>query len=130
SDNVKYLNSRIGRSEIRDSKDSAPTKAGTADKTAAEQPTLKKSGFKEKFMKNERLPNYESLLMKQENITTYVGKPGTVNPASDISQESEKQAFVPPNTEAPKGNNSWTEDPDEIPYKYNSLMKKIGEFFK
>jgi len=131
SDNVKYLNSRIGSSESRNSKDPAPAKAVTVDKTATEQPTLKKSSFKEKFMKNERLPNYESLLMKQENITTYVGKPGTVNPASDISQDGDKQAFVPPNTAAPNNNkDNWTEDPDEIPYKYNSLMKKIGEFFK
>ena len=69
-------------------------------------------------MKNERPPNYESLLMKQENITTYVGKPDNVKVDSDTEKSgSEKQAFVPP-------------DPKEIPYKYNSLMKKIGEFFK
>lgn len=114
SDNVKYLNDKIGGIER---KTIAPPKITT------EQPTLKKSDFKEKFMKNERPPNYESLLMKQENITTYVGKPDDV--------KSEKQAFVPPDSAAPKNNtDKWAKDPKEISDKHNSLMKKIEEFFK
>lgn len=123
SDNVKYLNNKIGGAENINSKESLPVKTTNPPKIAAEQPALKKSDFKEKFMKNERPPNYESLLMKQENITTYVGKPDNVN--------NEKKAFAPSNAEVPKNNNdNWAEDPEEVPYKYNSLMKKIGEFFK
>ena len=107
------------------------TKEFHSEKTAIEHPILKKSGFKEKFMKSERLPNYESMLKKQENITTYVGKPVAAKPDSDIPQDSEKQAFVSPNAADQKNNeDNCAEDSGEIPYKYNSIMKKIEEFFK
>ncbi|MEA4847125.1 MAG: hypothetical protein VB106_07835 [Clostridiaceae bacterium] len=125
SDNVRYLNNRMGSIENRSSKEPLPIRpsipAKNPVKNETEQPALKKSDFKEKFMKNEKSPNYENLLIKQDNITTYVGKSASGKPASDISQGiktdngaagSEKQAFVPPRAE--KGNN---------------LFKKIGEFF-
>ncbi|NLK34815.1 MAG: hypothetical protein GX301_05125 [Gracilibacteraceae bacterium] len=125
SDNVKHLNSRIGSLENKNEKNFTP------EKTAIEHPILKKSGFKEKFMKSERLPNYESMLKKQENITTYVGKPVAAKPDSDIPQDSVKQAFVSPNAADQKNNeDNCAEDSGEIPYKYNSIMKKIEEFFK
>lgn len=125
SDNVKYLNSRIGSLENRNEKNF------TAEKTVIEQPPLKKSGFKEKFMKSKRIPDYESMLKKQENIITYVGKTNAAKTDSDISKGSGKQAFVPPDVSEQKNDkDNSIEDSEEIPYKHNSIIKKIEEFFK
>lgn len=119
SDSVKHLNSRMddlenitsaGR-EVHQKSDSVPyTKPITYDSEEVIKP-LKKSNFKEKFMKNETTPSYSKLLTRQENITTFVGKP--VQQSGTASEElSEKQAFA-----APKKKNY-------------SFLRKIGEFFK
>ena len=78
-------------------------------------------------MKNVKIPNYDNMLVKQENITTYVGKPNADKSSEDTSSEadgngdiSEKQSFVAPGPRY---------QPDSTD-KNSGLIKKIGEFFK
>lgn len=118
TDNVRYLNNRIdnleGRTFVQKAAEELPNELSSSmPRTAAndiyERPALNKSNFKEKFMKNTRIPNYDSMVLRQENVTTYVGKPrakkGTGNippePTADVGPtENDKQAFTPPNPES------------------------------
>ena len=148
SENVKCLNSRIDSMESKTFVQNAaeekqmellPAKSRTAANGDSEGSRLKKSNFKEKFLKSGKTPNYDSLLMKQESITTFVGKPGANNESGDILQENktsgetignEKQAYVHPGIAPKKAsvrNNTLGAETTE---KSNSLIKKIGEFFK
>lgn len=138
SDNVRYLNNRIDNLESKpfiqkspeeEVKEMLPARPRAAANNSYDQSELKKSNFKEKFMKSEKTPNYNSLLIKQENINTYVGKPSTsiitgeASPTIKAGAETagnSKQAFAAPGSTVQQ----------VTPYKYNNLFKKIGEFFK
>jgi len=135
SDNLHHLNDRIDGLESK-------TYTGKHQTVKSEEPTsgikeennndlvnisLKKTNFKEKFMKNVKVPNYNNLLIKQDNITTYVGKPsadrtnGSNSQGKDLNNDgSGKQAFAAPGPRQRDINRN----------KNNSLIKKIGEFFK
>ena len=148
SDNVRYINNRIesleGKTYVQkaykeEEKSILPAKSKTESRSDMDNTELKKSNFKEKFMNSSTIPKYDNLLMKQENINTYVGKPGKEKPSGDISQGikdniempgNDKQAFVPPAAKAYTNNINKKPQGEEPPYKYNSLFKKIGEFFK
>jgi hypothetical protein len=78
-------------------------------------------------MKNGKVPNYDNLLIKQENITTFIGKPAVKKNNNDTSQGntesddlSEKQAFVSVGSRQQKRSS----------YNGNGFLRKIGEFFK
>ncbi|HYE80803.1 MAG TPA: hypothetical protein VEG39_01415, partial [Clostridia bacterium] len=138
SDNVKFLNSRIDNLEGRnlvnkgywgEPEELLPPSPITTANEALVHTSLNKSSFKEKFMKNEKTPNYDNLAIKQENITTFIGKPPANKNTGDTPQEakakdepvsSEKQAYITPDFAGQDG----------TPYRSNGLIKKLGEFFK
>lgn len=119
SDSVKHLNSRMddlenlssARRDRTEKTDSSPYSKQIMNISEEAPKPLKKSNFKEKFMKNETTPSYGKLLISQENITTYVGKPSTTSVTSSEDM-SEKRAFATPEK------------------KNYSFLRKIGEFFK
>lgn len=148
SENVRSLSIRIDNLENR-ADVSRASENGTKElihqrqKYAADSafPEVKpkKSNFKEKFMKAEKVPNYESLRINQDNITTYVGKPKADTEAQDTQPEQkmipdaaggEKQAFVPPISFGQQTVKINKQEEDGAESKDNSLIKKIGEFFK
>ncbi|MHB1394670.1 MAG: hypothetical protein ACYCYE_16720 [Clostridia bacterium] len=114
TENVKYLNNRIDSLESKtfvlkaaeeEQEELLQSKSRTAANNASERSLLKKSNFKERFLKRGSTPNYDSLLLKQENITTFLGKTGINKAADNIEQESKanvetadngKQAYVSP----------------------------------
>jgi hypothetical protein len=148
SDNVRYINNRIdgleGKTYVQkaykdEEKGMYTVKSKTESRNDMDNTELKKSNFREKFMNSSTIPKYDNLLMKQENINTYVGKPGKDKPSDDTSQGikdniempgNDKQAFVPPAAKAYTNNINRKPQGEEPPYKYNNLFKKIGEFFK
>lgn len=135
SDNVHHLNSRIEKLEGDTyakkyplaKPDELPSENQESINAALGSKTFKKTNFKEKFMKDVKVPNYDNLLIKQENITTFVGKPavgknsGTTSHGAEGNDDiSGKQAFVAP------GSRHQSTGAD----KNAGLFKKIGEFFK
>lgn len=148
SENVRSLNNRIEDLENRNDSLKEPEErtkelVHQSQKAAADGSfpgvKLKKSNFREKFMKAEKAPNYESLRVNQENINTYVGKPkssseAAVNPpehkADADSQSNGKQAFVPPASFGQQSGRSEKLEETETSSKNNNVLKKIGEFFK
>ncbi|HYE10368.1 MAG TPA: hypothetical protein VEF53_09330, partial [Patescibacteria group bacterium] len=101
SENIKYLNNRIENLESKSFGQKASQEEQTEvhqvkSKAAAnveyERTPLNKSNFKEKFMKSGKTPNYDSLLMKQDSITTFVGKPGVNQTIGDIPYENKAKA--------------------------------------
>lgn len=135
SDNVQHLNGRLDNLEsntiIKGTsteifEDSSPIRSGITNSDFGSK-ILKKSNFKEKFMKNEKVPNYDNLLIKQENITTFIGKPSanknngnTLQGSTKNDDISEKNAFVAPGSRQQK----------EVSYNGKGFLRKIGEFFK
>lgn len=135
SDNVQHLNGRlenlesntiIKRNSTGKDGDMPPIRPEKNNSDSGSK-TLKKSNFKEKFMKNDKLPNYDNLLIKQENVTTFIGKPVTNKNSVNTPQETEvnvdisgKQAFVAPGIRQQNGTSN----------KNNGFLRKIGEFFK
>ncbi len=148
SENVQLLNSRIDNLESKtfvqkapeaEMKELFPAKPKPALNGILDMAPLKKSNFKEKFMKSEKLPNYETLLLNQEHITTYVGRPGVNAASGELSKENEanietagngKQAFSGSGKKTSQIAGEVVDEDSNAPYKYNSLFKKIGEFFK
>jgi len=138
TENVRHLNNRIDSLESKtfvqkaseeELRELLTPRTRTAANDNTELSTLKKSSFKEKFLKNEKTPNYDSLLVKQENITTFVGKPAANKESKDTSQQLKasedqadngKHAYVSPGLRPENGNRD----------KNSSLLRKIGEFFK
>lgn len=133
--NVKHLNDRIDSLESNTYFKKAPmAKPAESTYSVSEKvhsdsgnKALKKSNFKEKFMKSEKLPNYDNMLIKQENITTFVGKPAadkdstnTTQAAEENKDTSEKRAFVAPGLN----------QRNETTKNDNGFLKRIGEFFK
>lgn len=140
SDSIKYLNKRLDSLEGNRELPALPALPAPLSNKTPENPVLKKSNFKEKFMKSTSSPDYKNLFLKQEGISAFAGKPaedrgkpGEIakesKPAADASK-NEKQAFVKPPIKSDKsdvGKND-IENPED--YKYNNIFKKIGEFFK
>ncbi len=148
AENVKHLNNRIDSLESNTfvqkaaeegQKELLQAKSRTAANNASERSLFKKSNFKEKFMKNGSTPSYDSLLLKQESLTTFLGKPEVNKAIDDITQDSKvigetadngKQAYVAPNLKSQKASMSNGTDDTEPTEKNNGLIKKLGEFFK
>lgn len=84
TDNIIHINKRIDNLEsvafVQKAAEGTPkellrARQGTAANVAYEPVTLKKTNFREKFMSNTKIPNYDSLVLQQENVTTFVGQP-------------------------------------------------------
>lgn len=148
SENIRNLNNRIDDLEHRTDISKVPEERtmelvhqrqkSEADNTYPNI-KLKKSNFKEKFLKTEKTPNYDSLLINQENINTFVGKPKVSTDTRETSPEpkanpdtasSGKQAFVPPASFGQQTMRNEKSEESEATNKNNSVLKKIGEFFK
>ncbi|HOR86169.1 MAG TPA: hypothetical protein PLL98_06745 [Bacillota bacterium] len=142
SDNVQFLKSKIDDLESstfvqKSQKDEKnfpfAAKPITAIRNESDYPELKKSGFKDKFMRIESTPSFDSISVKQDNINTYIGKPATKTPPDETSCETkgiipatdnEKQAFVSPGAASRMGTDNANAS------KSNALLKRIGEYFK
>lgn len=99
---------------------------------------LKKSNFKEKFMNSRTAPNFESMLKKNQNITAFTGKENKNSVSGEIPQEikddnrtdaNKKQAFATPGKTVRQDTESTNANENETSDK-NTLLKKIGEYFK
>lgn len=141
TDNVRHLNNRIDTLEsstfVQKVNEEVPVEFPAArPKTPGydvDKPsTFRKSNFKEKFMKSIKLPNYDNLLLKQDNITTFVGKPGESKPTDNIPKEtrvnavvadSSRQANTAPESPLQNTNENKSSSDTEVPAK-NSESKK------
>ncbi len=148
TENVQHLNSRIedleSNSYVQKEYDRSPaalpaSKQRTAGSDDIRTPVLHKSNFKEKFMKSVKVPKYDNLLIKQDNITTFVGKPGASKAPDEIPKENKPKAMAEDSNkkadnspESAPENESRTNpsEPAEDNDNNNSIMKKIGEFLK
>jgi hypothetical protein len=148
TDNVRHLSSRIdnlesktyiGKINEEGFKSLPQLKPHAAVNDTLEKSNIKKNNFKEKFMKNINAPNYESLLVKHENVTTYVGKPGVSQNAPDAQQENksnsephsnEKQAYVNSVARLQNGKQEKIGSRPTPKTINNSWLRKLGEFFK
>jgi hypothetical protein len=144
SDDVRYLNRRIegleNTSSIKNNaKEENAVRLAPRSVMTQESPSLKKSSFKEKFMKS-TTPDYKSLMLNQDGISLFESKPSQTpdKPGENIiesksaadAKASENRAFAEPpaNKGMAADKNSDAENASE--YKYNNVFKKIGEFFK
>jgi hypothetical protein len=148
SENVKCLNNRIDSLESKtfvqkaaeeEKMELIPARSRTPMSSDSEVSRLNKSNFKEKFLKSVKSPNYDSLLMKQESITTFVGKPGVNTESGDIHPENKandaatnngKQAYVHTGFTSQKASVRNGTPNVETVERNNSLIKRLGEFFK
>ncbi|MGE5631231.1 MAG: hypothetical protein ACM3TR_09075 [Caulobacteraceae bacterium] len=140
SENVKHLSSRLESLEKTDSRknyegnakqDKVETFNVRQSNTIENQP-LKKTAFKEKFMKSNPLPSYESLLEDRNNVSVFASKPGDNKKKTAEASQSKKPddmySSVPARPTADAKADNIQENPAES--KYNNIFKKIGEFFK
>ncbi len=140
SDNVQFLRNRVESLEGRTFVESSPSaKAIYAAKNVPDHPKIRKSDFKEKFMKSENTPNFESLSMRQSNINTYIGKPEIKTLSGEAYQEiksnsgstdNEKKAYAASVSTALQNSGVTSTDKDGTQNKNNTLLKKIGSYFK
>lgn len=89
--------------------------------------TLKRSNFKERFMKNEQAPSYDKLVSKQDNITTFVGKPSKSISSENTLQEKDTKAAGPEKQAFASSESRYVSKSSR---KSSSLLNKLGEFFK
>ncbi len=134
TDSVQNLNKRMGELEVGGLVRMQPSESNEAVQSSrSEVPdneyrkVLKKSNFKEKFMRYEKAPSYDTLISKQDNITTFIGKPAKAVSGENTKEEKdtnattlEKQAFAPPESRYISRSS----------HKSGSILHKIGEFFK
>lgn len=134
AESVQDLNKRMNQLEVgsftrmQPAERNEPVQTSSSSDPAPEyQKSLKRSNFKERFMKNEKAPSYDKLISKQDNITTFVGKPSKSIGGENTLQEKDTKVIGPEKQAFASLESRYV---SKTSRKSSSLLNKLGEFFK